>query len=71
MILPARFALIFIFANLVSDHVSMYAGSGGRELFKVFDKDGSGHIRPDNFHEICQSLGIHMSSTEAGALYGR
>jgi hypothetical protein len=40
-------------------------------LFKVFDKDGSGHIRPDNFHEICQSLGIHMSATEAGGLYGR
>jgi Ca2+-binding EF-hand superfamily protein len=47
------------------------AGSGGRELFKVFDRDGSGHIRPDNFHEICQSLGIHMSATEAGAVYGR
>lgn len=40
-------------------------------MFKVFDRDGSGHIRPDNFHEICQSLGIHMSATEAGALYGR
>jgi len=41
------------------------------EMFKIFDDDHSGHIGPERFMQISRSLGIHITSTEAGALFGR
>lgn len=40
-------------------------------MFKVFDKEGTGNISPETFHEIAKSLGIHLTATEAAALFGR
>jgi Ca2+-binding EF-hand superfamily protein len=40
-------------------------------MFKVFDKEGTGNISPEVFHDIAKSLGIHLTATEAAALFGR
>mmetsp|Transcript_38574 Transcript_38574/g.60179 ORF Transcript_38574/g.60179 Transcript_38574/m.60179 type:complete len:343 (+) Transcript_38574:690-1718(+) len=41
------------------------------QMFKVYDRDSTGYIKSDMFLQISRSLGIHMTSTEAAALFGR
>jgi len=60
--------------KLVRSKLSQLTNTGGHEavdMFKVYDIDGSGYIGADEFMYVSRDLGIHITPTEASALFGR